>query len=171
MSLSLGASPSVGYFRLFGDTGFSSSTNSLSYSATVNLKYDIFQGWNRKRNSEIAEIQRDMAGLEIEQLSLNLDHQLKGFHDLYKTRKKVEVMSLKRLENANKLWQFGREKYDMGLINIFNLNDIKLSYEQSVLSYYDRLFELLQSHYDLMRLTGGISQEYNIAENFDSNNE
>ena len=74
-------------------------------------------------------------------------------------------MALQRLQHANKLWLLGKEKYDLGLINIFNLNDIKLRYEQSVLSYYDRLFELLKSHYDLMRLTGSISQEYKIDEN------
>ena len=79
-------------------------------------------------------------------------------------------MSLKRMDHANKLWELGREKYDLGLINVFNLNDIKLAYEQSLLNYYDRLFELLQSQYDLMRLTGGISQEFKISENFDGGN-
>lgn len=170
VSLNLATTPSVGYFQLFGDEGFSSSTNSWAHTGSVNVRYDIFQGWNRKRNSEIATIQLDMAAMQVDQLSLNLNHQLKGFYDLYQTRVRVEDMSLQRLKHANQLWQLGRDKYDAGLINIFNLNDIKLSYEQSVLNYYERLFELLQSHYDLMRLTGGISQEFKIAENFDGGN-
>ncbi len=168
VSLSLGTTPSVGYFRLFGDEGFSSGTNSWTHSGSVNLRYDIFQGWNRQRNSEIAQIQLEMSSLQLEQLTLNLQHQLKGFYDLYQTRIKVESMSLQRMRHADKLWQLGREKYDLGLINIFNLNDIKLAYEQAVLNYYDRLFELMQSHYDLLRITGGIAQEYKIAESFDS---
>lgn len=167
VSLSLGVAPSVGYFRLFGDEGFSSSTNTMSYTGAINLKYDIFQGWNRKRNSEIATIQLDMAALEIEQMTLSLSHQLKGFHDLYNARTAVEKMAQLRMDNANRLWELGKDKYDLGLINIFNLNDIKLSYEQAVLSYYDRLFELLESHYDLMRISGGISQEFNIPGNID----
>ncbi len=170
VTLNLSTTPSVGYFRLFGDEGFSSSTNAWSHTGNINLRYNIFQGWNRKRNSEIAAIQLDMAGLQVEQLTLNLSHQLKGFYELYQTRIKVESMSLKRMEHANKLWELGREKYDLGLINVFNLNDIKLAYEQTLLNYYDRLFELLQSHYDLMRLTGGISQEFKISENFDGGN-
>lgn len=168
VSMSLGTTPSVGYFRLFGDEGFSSSTNSWSHTGTINVKYDIFQGWNRKRNSEIAQIQLDMATIQIEQLDLNLQNQLKGFYELYQTRTKVEDMSMKRLKYADQLWQLGRDKYDLGLINIFNLNDIKLTYEQAVLNYYDRLFELMQSHYDLLRITGGIAQEYKIAESFDA---
>lgn len=170
VTMNLSTAPSVGYFRVFGDEGFSSNTSSWVHNGSVNMRYDIFQGWNRKRNSEIAAIQLDMAGMQIDQLKTNLNHQLKGFYDLYLTRIKVESMSLKRMEHANKLWELGREKYDLGLINVFNLNDIKLAYEQSLLNYYDRLFEVLQSHYDLMRLTGGISQEFKISDNFDSGN-
>jgi outer membrane protein TolC len=75
-------------------------------------------------------------------------------------------MATKRVGHAKQLWDLGKEKYDLGLINVFNLNDIKLSFQQAKLSYYDRLFELIQSHYDLMRITGQISQEYNIEANF-----
>jgi outer membrane protein len=167
VTLGLGTTPSVGYFRLFGDQGFSANTNAWSHSANINVRYDLFQGWNRKRNSEIAVIQKDLAGLEIEKLQMQMSHQLRGNFELYQTRNKVEIMSFKRVENAQKLWALGKEKYDLGIINVFNLNDIKLSYQQSKLSYYDRLFELLQTHYDLMRLTGSISQQYKIEENFD----
>jgi outer membrane protein TolC len=131
------------------------------------MRYDLFQGWNRKRNSQIAVIQQDIAGLEIEKLQMQLSHQLRGNFELYQTRNKVEIMALKRVENAKDLWALGQEKYDLGLINVFNLNDIKLSFQQAKLSYYDRLFELLQTHYDLMRITGQISQQYKIEENFD----
>ena len=168
VSMSLGTAPSVGYFRLFGDAGFSSGTNSWTHNGTVNVRYDIFQGWNRKRNSEIAQIQLDMSAMQIEQLTLSLQNQLKGFYDLYQTRIKVESMSLQRMKHADQLWKLGKDRYDLGLINVFNLNDIKLTYEQAVLNYYDRLFELMQSHYDLIRITGGISQEYKIAESFDA---
>jgi len=169
VTLNLTTTPAIGYFRVLGDDGFAAATNSWTHTGVVNVRYDIFQGWNRKRNVQIAEIQRDIATLEIEQIKGSLGSQLNGLFGLYQTRVKVEDMSLSRLNNANKIWQLGREKYDLGLINVFNLNDIKLGYEQAVLSYYDRLFELLQSHYDLMRITGGISQQFKISENFDKN--
>lgn len=167
ISLGLSTTPSVGYFQLFGDQGFSSNTNSWYHNANISMRYDLFQGWNRKRNSQIAVIQQDIAGLEIEKLQMQLSHQLRGNFELYQTRNKVEIMALKRVENAKDLWALGQEKYDLGLINVFNLNDIKLSFQQAKLSYYDRLFELLQTHYDLMRITGQISQQYKIEENFD----
>jgi outer membrane protein len=171
VTLGLGTSPSVGYFRLFGDNGFDQSTNAWNHYANLSIRYDLFQGMNRKRNIQIAEVQRDMANLEIEELQLNMSHQLRGNFELYLTRQAVEDMSFKRVEHARRLWELGREKYDLGLINVFNLNDIKLSYEQSVLNYYDRLFELIQTHYDLLRLTGQISQQFKIEENFDKEGE
>jgi outer membrane protein TolC len=167
VTLGLGTSPSVGYFRLFGDNGFDQSTSSWTHYGNINIRYDLFQGMNRKRNVQIAEIQRDLAGLQIEELQMNLSHQLRGSFELYQTRTAVEDMSYKRVDHARKLWEIGKEKYDLGLINVFNLNDIKLGYEQAVLNYYDRLFELIQTHYDLLRLTGQISQQYKIDENFD----
>jgi outer membrane protein TolC len=168
ISLGLSTSPSVGYIELLGDEGFSSSTSAWSHSGNINLQYNLFQGWNRKRNSEIAEIQVGLAEMQIDELTLKMNYQLKNNYDLYDTRSQIEYMSQLRLENANKLWVLGQEKYSLGLINVFNLNDIKLSYQSAVLSYYDRLYELLQSHYDIMRLTGQISQEFKISENFDS---
>ena len=167
VTLSLGTTPSVGYFELFGTGGFASSTNAWSHSAGINVRYDIFQGMNRKRNVQISEIQRDLAGIQIEELQMQMSHQLRANFELYRTRAKVKNISVQRMDHAKQLWALGKEKYELGLINVFNLNDIKLSYEQAILNYYDRMFELLQTHYDLMRLTGRISQEYNISENFD----
>ncbi|UKN03091.1 TolC family protein [Paracrocinitomix mangrovi] len=167
ITLNLSTTPAVGYFRLYGDQGFSANTNSWSHNATVNLRYDLFQGMNRKRNVQIAELQQELAGIEIEQMKLNLSHQLRSNFELYNTRLKVKNLAVERLKNASKLWNLGKEKYNLGLINVFNLNAIKLSYEQAVLNYYDRLYDLLQTHYDLLRLTGEISQQYKIDENFD----
>jgi outer membrane protein len=166
VSLNLGTTPSVGYFRLFGDSGFASNTSSWTHQATISVRYDIFQAWNRKRNVQIAEIQQDMSAIEIDQMQMQLSHQLRGFFEMYQIRNKIEFMATKRVGHAKQLWDLGKEKYDLGLINVFNLNDIKLSFQQAKLSYYDRLFELIQSHYDLMRITGQISQEYNIEANF-----
>lgn len=164
ISLNLGSTPSVGYFELFGDQAFSSNTNSWVNTGNISIRYDLFQGMNRKRNVQMAQIQADMAFMEIEELKLQLSHQLTGNFDLYQTRSSVAKMSYLRLENANRLWDLGKDKYEMGLINVFNLNDIKLSYEQAVLNYYDRQFELLQAHYDILRITGAISQEYKVAD-------
>jgi len=162
VSLNLGAAPSVGYFKLLGDQGFSSNTNSMNYYGNISARYTLFNGWNRKRNVEISKIQYQIADIQVEDLKLKLNHQLKNSFELYAAQFKIEQMSLQSVKNANLLWSQGKDRYDLGLINIFNLNDIKISYERSTIAYYDKIFDLLKTHYSLLRLTGQISQEYNV---------
>ena len=93
IAVGLSTSPSIGYFRLFGDNGFSANTNAWSTGANVSLRYDLCQGWNRKRNSQIAQIQTEIALMENEQFKLQLNHQLRGLFELYQIRNKVEIMA------------------------------------------------------------------------------
>jgi len=164
VSLNLGTTPSVGRIQLFGDTPFTTGTNSLNYYGNVSVRYTLFNGYQRERNVEIARIQEEISTMQAEDLSLNLSHNLRAIFELYQTQSKIEDMSLERVQYAKMLWEMGTDRYERGSLTIFDLNDIKLGYEQAVLSYYDRLFDLLKTHYDLMRLTGTISQEYKVAE-------
>lgn len=168
VTLGLGASTSVGYFRLFDDANpFSANTNQINYFGNLTARYTLFNGNQRSRNLQIAEIQTEIATLQKEDMELELTHQLKAIFELYQTQIKVEDMSLQRVAKTKQLWNYAQEKYDIGTINIFNLNDIKLGYQSAVLSYYDRLYDLIKTHYDLMRITGTISQEYKVPERVD----
>lgn len=167
VSLNLGVTPSVGHIQLFGDQPFSTGTNSLNYYGNINVRYTLFNGMQRQQNVEIARIQEDIAILQYDELKLKLAHNLRAIFELYQTQSKLEDMSLERVQYSKMLWELGTDKYQQGLINIFNLNDIKLGYEQAVLTYYDRLFDLLKTHYDLMRITGTISQEYKVEAKID----
>lgn len=168
ISLNLGATPSVGRIELFGDQGFSTSTNSFNYYGNVSLRYALFNGYARSRNVEIAKIQEEISVMQTDELLLNLTHNLRAIFELYQTQSKVEDMSLERVKYGKMLWEMGVENYNMGTLNVFALNDIKLSYEQAVLSYYDRLFELMKTHFDLLRITGTITQQYKVYDQVDA---
>lgn len=160
ITLNLGYSPSASYINLLGEQNQDVTTSAINYYGGINAKYTLFNGWNRKRAVEISKIQHQTAQLQIDELELKLAHQLKGIVELYNTQIQIEKMTSKMVKHAEQLWDLGKEKYDLGLINVFNLNDIKSSYQKTVLSYFDRLFDALKSHYDLLRISGQISQEY-----------
>jgi outer membrane protein len=160
VSINAGIRPSVGYIELLDSPIPSTNTNSLNYYGNISARYTIFNGWNRKRNVQIAEIQQGITTLQTDDMTLKLSHQLKGTYEMYQMQTKIEEMTMKRVLNAKELWTIGKEKYDLGLINVFNLNDIKLQFEQATLTYYDRLFDLLKTHYDLLRVTGQITQKF-----------
>lgn len=160
VTLNLGYSPSSSYIKLLGNQNQDVNTSAINYYGGINANYILFNGWNKKRAVEISKIQYKTAELQVKELELKLAHQLKGIIELYNTQIQIEEMSFKMVKHAEKLWELGKEKYNLGLINVFNLNDIKTSYQRSVLSYFDQLFNALKSHYDLLRITGQISQEY-----------
>ncbi len=160
ITINLGYSPSASYINLLGEQNQDVTTSAINYYGGINAKYTLFNGWNRKRAVEISKIQQQTAQLQVDELELKLAHQLKGIVELYNTQIQIEKMTSKMVKHAEQLWDLGKEKYDLGLINVFNLNDIKSSYQRTVLSYFDRLFEALKSHYDLLRISGQISQEY-----------
>ena len=164
VSLNIGATPSVGHVELFGDTPFSTNTNALNYYGNISARYTLFNGYQRQRTVQIAEIQEEIATMQKEDLELTLTHNLRAVFELYQTQAKVKDMSLERVGFSKAIWAYVTDKYDHGNATIFELNDARVIYEQAVLNYYDRLFDLLKTHYDLMRLTGTISQEYKVAE-------
>lgn len=162
VSLNIGIRPAVGYIELINSPNpiSTTNTNSLNYYGNVTARYSIFNGWNRKRNVQIAEIQHSISSLQTDEMKLKLSHQLKGTYEMYAMQTKIEDMTMKRVLNAKQLWKIGKEKYDLGLINVFNLNDIKTQFEQATLNYYDRLFDLLKTHYDVLKVTGQITQSF-----------
>lgn len=169
INLNLGATPSVGRIELFGDQPFTTNTNSFNYYGNVSLRYTIFNGYMRDRNIEIAKVQQDIAQVQYDDLVLTLTHNLRAIFELYQTQAKVEDLSLERVKHARQLWDMGVEKYELGNLTVFELNDIQLTYEQAVLTYYDRLFDVMKTHFDLMRLTGSITQQYKVIEKLGGN--
>lgn len=170
VNLSLGTSPSFGRIQLFGDQPFTTNTTSLSYYGNVSVRYTLFNGFARQRNVEIAKIQEEISVMQTDQLVLSLSHNLRAIFELYQTQAKVEDMSLERVQFAKMLWEMALEEYNAGGVNgmnVITLNDVRVSYEQAVLTYYDRLLDLLKTHFDLMRITGTITQEYKVAEKVD----
>ncbi len=164
VSVNLGATPSVGYIRLFGDSGFSTNTNSANYYGTISARYTLFNGLQRKRNIEIADLQSEIALLQTEDITLKLSHQLVANFERYQTQSNIEDMALEMVYHSGQLWNYGKEQYEVSKLNLFDLNSIRVTYLQSQMNYYDRLFELLKTHYDLMRLTGKMAEEYKAAE-------
>ena len=164
VSLSLGASPSFGYIELFGDNAFSTSTSSANYYGTISARYTLFNGFQRKRNVQIAKLQTEMAVLELDELKLQLSHNLMGIYDLFQTRSQLKKIAGNLVRNNSQMWEYGKDQYDESQINIFDLNDIRISYLQAELSSIDRNFELLQTYYDLYRLSGKLAQEFKISE-------
>ena len=98
--------------------------------------------------------------MEIEEMKLTLNIQLQKILELYNVRKQLLNVAGERLEAARLNMQISDEKYRSGAINSFNYRDVQLVFLDAAFSRLQAMFNLIETHSELMRLTGGVIQEY-----------
>lgn len=159
ISLNLGASPSLSYFAQMPD-GPSQNGQQLNYYGNLSIRYTLFNNGKNKRAVELAKIREEVEVLTAEETALQLNNELHTYKDMLDSRKKIEDISLENLEYSKRVWDLGKEKYKLGTINYFNLNDLQNTYRNTKISYYDNLYNLFESYMDILRITGGLIQQY-----------
>ncbi len=65
------------------------------------------------------------------------------------------------LESAELNLRLSREKFETGTINSFNFRDVQQIHMSAAYEYQSAVFRVIQSYHTLLRLTGGIIDEYN----------
>ncbi len=64
------------------------------------------------------------------------------------------------LDAAELNLKISREKYRNGTINSFNFRDVQQLHQNAAYRYQRAVFNVIQSYHTLLRLTGGIIEEY-----------
>ncbi|MEO9968050.1 MAG: TolC family protein [Reichenbachiella sp.] len=135
------------------------NTTTLTLSANLTLSFTLFNGGKVKNQIENARIQEQIGQLEIKDLELTLDNSLLSTFDRYNLRLRLNAIAAENLETANLNLDLGEERYKNGSINSFNYRDLQITYLQTALSYYQSIYNLIESKTELLRLTGGILSE------------
>jgi outer membrane protein TolC len=136
------------------------SSEGLNTSVSLSLSYTIFNGNNRKRALEAAKIEKEISQIETKEMKQDLKNQLAQEYELYNVRKELLNVAKENLESAKLNLQLSREKYQNGTINSFNFRDVQQLYRNAAYNYQRAVFNVIQSYHTLLRLTGGIIEEY-----------
>lgn len=133
-----------------------------SYSAYANLslRYNLFNGNQVNRNIQIAKIEQEIGETQLEDIRHQLSNQLIDLYDLFEVRKELAHIAGENLKTAELNLQISTDKYKNGVINSFNFRDVQKTYLQTALSELNAIYQLIASHVDLIRITGGIITEY-----------
>ncbi len=131
------------------------STNTIGPYANFNLSYLLYNGGNRKRSVEIARINEEISGIELEQMEHSLNNELLSIYDNYVIRTELLKIAEEGIEAARLNLQIAEEKFKSGAINSFNYRDIQLIYLNAALEKLNASFSLIVSHAALTRITGG----------------
>lgn len=142
-----------------GESGISSSTANLA--ANLTLAFTLFNGGRVQNEIKNARIQERIGQLQIKDLELTLKNNLISNFDTYNLRKSLLDIANDNVQTSELNLQLGADRYKNGSINSFDYRDLQITYLQTALSYYQSIYDLLETEVELMRLTGGILGEYN----------
>ncbi len=160
LSLSTGLGTTWLDYNYAGDTSNYSQTTTNPYVG-LNLSFNIFNGGTTKRNYQIAQINEEMEQVTTEQMKHSLNNQLLQLYSNYNVQKAVLELA-KETEAAAKLnLELSEAKLKSGAINSFNYRDVQIVYMNAAISKLQAMYNLIDSNTDLLRITGGIINQYN----------
>ena len=157
LSLSTGAQV-VGLTQNYAIAADISSTSSNAFG-NLSLTYNLFNGGVRKRALQIAKIEEEISNVETDAIKVSLSNQLSNLYDFYQARKGVYNLAEERLKVAQINLEISDQKLKAGTINSFNFRDVQLSYQAAAIDRLNAIYNLIDVHTSLLRLTGGIIDE------------
>ncbi len=141
-----------------GEKGIKSGNT--NYNANFTLSFTIFDGGRIRRQIENARVNEQIAAIRVDELKQNLKINLVGQLENYRLRARLFQIARENTETSEFNLQLGEERYKNGTINSFDYRDLQLNYLRAALSELQTKYNLIETEVELMRLTGGVVEEY-----------
>ena len=118
--------------------------------------YNIFDGGNRKRSIQNAEMEEMISALSIEDAKRNLKMQLRNIYEDYENQRRLLGISDKLIANAKRNLDISTERFKAGQINSFEYRTVQLAYINASQSKLNAIFNLKNTETELVKLVGGL---------------
>ena len=135
-------------------------SKNASLYGNFTLSWNLFSGGNRKRAVQIAEIDRELADVEMDDIQHDLSNQIANLFEFYEVRKELLVLARENIEAAKLNLQISREKFESGAINSFNFRDVQQIYLNAAQGELQAIYYFIDAQTSLLRLAGVIIQDY-----------
>jgi outer membrane protein TolC len=139
---------------------FDQSRSGFNTAVGVSLSYTIYDGNSRKRALNVAKLEKEISEVETEEMKQDLKNQLAQEYELYRVHKQLLRVAEENLQSAALNMELSREKFENGTINSFNFRDVQQIYMDAAYNHRNAVFNVILSYHTLLRLTGGIIDEY-----------
>jgi len=131
-----------------------------TYYANFTLAFTLFNGNQINRAIKNAIVQEDIGNIRIERMKSSVNRDLADTYDQYQTRKLLYGINQRRVEASETNLGISKEKYDNGTINSFDYRTVQNTNLDASIQMLQSLYDLIESKVALMRLTGGIIENY-----------
>lgn len=153
-----------GVTRLASRLGYENlpAIDNVNYDYYVNfsISLNLFNGGNTRRAIANAKIQENIGRLQKKEMEFALSNQLRGNFELYTVRKQLLTVAEERLKSAKLSLEISNDKFKAGTINSFNYREVQTLYLNAAFGRLQAVYDLIETHAELMRLTGGVISEY-----------
>lgn len=131
-----------------------------TYYANFTLSFTLFNGNKINRAIKNAMIQEDIGNIRVERLKSSINRDLANAYDEYQTRKVLFNINERRVKAAETNLDISKDKFDNGSINSFDYRTVQNTNLDASIQRLNALYNLIDTKVSLMRLTGGILDEY-----------
>lgn len=135
-------------------------SHSYDYYVNFSVSLNLFNGGNTKRAIANAKINHRIGQLQTEEMEFTLSNLLRTTYEFYEVRKQLYDVAEERINSAALSMEISTDKFKAGAINSFNYRDVQLLYQNAALGRLQAIYNLIDTHSELMRLTGGVISEY-----------
>ena len=150
-------------YNSVAETALTPSTqqgNSYGAYANLTLRFTLFNGGQVRRAVENARIDEKIAQLGTDRLKLSLENDLLANYDLYQLRKQLVVIAQTKIRAAELNLSLANERYRNGALSAIDLRIVQENFQNAALENYAAIFDVLSVRTELVRMTGGLLEEY-----------
>lgn len=130
--------------------------NDLTGYINLSLNVPLYDAGQNRRNVENAEIQENIAELQIEDLQRTLSYTLKNTIETYNNQRRLVKLTEELIENARENLDIADEQFKNGAINSFDYRSIQVSFINASQARLSAIFNLKNTETELIRLIGGL---------------
>ena len=157
---SLDVTAGYGYSQLDAESGFLQESNSTDFSYGVSLTFDLFDGLNRWRRTQNAEIRTTNARLAVEDVRARLTTELTSAYERYQNRLRLVELERQNLESVRANVDVALKQFEVGTITSVELREVQEQFIQAESRLLAGQFEAKQAEVELLRLSGQLLDRY-----------
>ncbi len=133
---------------------------SANYFANFTISFTLFNGKKINRAIQNAVIQEDIGNVRIEKMETSLTRDLYQAYDEYLIKHQLLGINKRKHESTKTNLELSTEKYRNGTINSFDFRTVQNNQLLAAIAHLQSMYNLMDAHVQLMRLTGGIIESY-----------
>ena len=137
----------------------SGSTKAFNFYLGAIASYNLYDGGNRNRTIENAQVEELIAKSRLDDLKRNLSSQLQTTLANYRNQVRLVQLTEVLIENARKSLTIGQERFDSGQISSFDYRAIQLAFVNATQARLNAIFNLKNTETSILQLTGQLVKE------------